>query len=289
MKTKRRPLRFLLLLGAAFLFAYLVFTLGLSGYYTYNLLHPACPVAADAQPGYDLVSLTMADGVELSGWWHAPQNNSVIIMLPGSGGNRDAMLPYAQPLAQAGYGIMILESRNCAGHMVTLGWRESEDMQTMLGYALSQPDVEWVGALGFSVGGAAALNAAADDERIQTVVAMGQYANLYTEFTNSAGAVMSYEWQIDNLVAMEYWLFTGVSSAALSPEEDIRLITSRPVLLIFGELEIANGNGYAQAEAGGSNTELWVIPGAGHGGYIQAAGDEVGERIAEFFDASFNQ
>ncbi len=285
MKTRRRLLHFLLLLGTAFLFAYLVFTLGLSGYYTYSLLHPACQAAADAQPGYDLVTLTTADGVELTGWWHAPQNGAVILMLPGSGGNRDAMLPYAQPLAEAGYGILMLESRNCAGRMVTLGWRESEDMQTMLEYALSQPEVEWAGALGFSVGGAAALNAAAEDERIRAVVAMGQYANLYNEFTNSAGAVMSYEWQIDNLVAAEYWLFTGVSSAALSPVEDIRLIAPRPVLLVFGELEIANGNGYAQAEAGGSTTELWVIPGAGHGGYIQAAGNEVGERIVGFFDA----
>lgn len=284
MKTERRPLRFLLLLGAAFMFAYLVFTLGLSGYYTYNLLHPACQRAEESQSGYELVTLSMADGVELSGWWHAPQNQAVILMLPGSGGNRDAMLPYAQPLVQAGYGVLMLESRNCAGHMVTLGWRESEDMQTMLDYALSQPDVDWVGALGFSVGGAAALNAAADDERILAVVAMGQYANLYNEFTNSAGAMMSYEWQIDNLVAVEYWLFTGVSSTALSPVEDIRLVAPRPVLLIFGELEIANGNGYAQAEAGGSTTELWVIPGAGHGGYIQAAGGEVGERIVDFFD-----
>jgi pimeloyl-ACP methyl ester carboxylesterase len=115
---------------------------------------------------------------------------------------------------------------------------------------------------------------------------MGQYANLYNEFTNSAGAVMSYEWQIDNLVALEYWLFTGVSPAALSPVEDIRLVAPRPVLLIFGELEIANGNGYVQAEAGGSTTALWVIPGAGHGGYIQAAGEAVGERIVDFFDSA---
>ncbi len=53
----------------------------------------------------------------------------------------------------------------------------------MRDFALSQPETEWLGVLGFSVGGATAIRGAARMPEIKAVIAEGNYANFYDELT----------------------------------------------------------------------------------------------------------
>ena len=66
----------------------------------------------------------------------------------------------------------------------------------------------------------------------------------------------------------------------------IRRISPAPVLIIAGEGDrlIPADNGRRLFAAVGEPKELWLIPGADHGGTLAAAGAEYEQRLGEFFD-----
>ena len=186
------------------------------------------------------------DGFALRGWYHPPANGVVILLIAGNGGSRDAMLPDALLLARHGYGALTLDYRNCAGGRSSLGYREADDLELMAKYALIQPGVIRLGALGFSAGSVAALRGAARLPEIRAVVAEGNYYNL--------------DYEIHNVV-LSYRGLVGVWPAEVSPVSDLPALSPRPVFLIFGEKEIANNRGYDQLAAAGEPKQMWVVPG----------------------------
>ncbi len=276
--------RWLRLILAAGISLYLLLPAALSVTYVEVLLHLPCAEGMPAHPLYQPVSITSSDGIVLRGWWSPPENGAVIILMPGAGGGRDDLLAVMERLTARGYGALSLEGRNCAGALLTLGGREAQDVIAGLEFALSQPGVQWVGGLGFSAGSAALLMAAAQDGRIRAVVAQGNYANLLDEFTNSQPPPLSWEWWINHEVALYFWLRTGIWPGDLSPVDAVSRISPRPVLFIFGELEAQNARGMEQYQAAGEPKDFWLVPGVGHGGYLQAFPEEYTRRIISFFD-----
>jgi dipeptidyl aminopeptidase/acylaminoacyl peptidase len=280
--------RFLLRAGLILAAAWVCVITGLSWIYTQNLLYPPCPASASARPGFESVSLTTTDGLTLQGWWRASQNGAVILLLGGLGSNRDAMLAEAELLASHGYGVLTLDYRPCAGAMATVGYREIAELQAMRDFALLQPGSEWLGVLGFSVGGATAIRGAARMPELQAVVAEGNYANFYDELTAAPAAPLSVQWQAQHLVRLFFHLRTGINPRQISPVDDLPRLSPRPVLLIHGEKEAQRTRAQQQLQAARAGSQaaasLWVVPGAGHGGYRQAQPEEYDARILAFFD-----
>lgn len=271
-------------LAAALLAAWVTALAGLSAFYTAALLHPPCPPSISALSEYQSIVLSTSSGLSLPGWWRPPENGAVILLLGGHSANRDAMLPAAEVLARHGYGVLTLSYRHCAGQAATLGYREVEELQAMAEFALSQPGVEWLGALGYSVGGVTVLRGAARMPQLAAVVAEGNYANLYDEFTAIPAFFLSPQWQVQRLTALFYALRVGVWPGEVNPVDDLARIAPRPVLLIHGEHEIQRTRGQAQAAAAGPVGELWVVPGAGHGQYLPADPQEYERRVVTFFE-----
>lgn len=254
--------------------------------YTYALLHPGCSPEGVVPSDFQPLQLVTAEGLELQGWWKPPANGAVILLVAGLGGSRAAMLPEAEMLAHHGYGVVTLDSRSCAGWASTLGQRETSEFNTMLDYALAQPGVDWVGALGFSIGGVAVLNGAAARPEVQAVIAQGNYANLYGEIMAVEEPAYHPQRHVQQSVALFYTLMTGIWPGNVSPLEALPKINPRPVLLVHGEYEVERTHAREQVTAGGSNVQLWIVPGAGHGEYREAGLQEYEERIVEFFDAA---
>jgi pimeloyl-ACP methyl ester carboxylesterase len=88
---------------------------------------------------------------------------------------------------------------------------------------------------------------------------------------------------------LTYRLITGTDIHALNPSGVIGQIRPRPILLIYGDREVSLPGGYQQKAAAGDNAELWIIPGAGHGGYRQLAAAEYETRIMAFFDRTLKK
>jgi len=277
--TKHLLPRLLFALAAA----WVILAAGLSVIYTRGLLHPPCPPPPPTPDGFLEVQIPVTENLSLSGWWSAPHNGAVILLLPGHGGNRASLLEEARFLSQAGYGVLSADPRSCTGEKSTIGWREVEDLRAMRDYARAQPGVQWLGVLGFSAGGASAILGAAEIPEIDAVIAEGNYANLAAEITFSPAFPLSMQWLIQRFTLLAYTLQTGVWPGRVSPINALPRVCPRPVFLIHGQREIERSRGEQQAAAAPC-AQLWVVPAAGHGEYAAAQPQAYRQTILQFLE-----
>ena len=139
-------------------------------------LGPATP----AQYGltYHDVAFRTADGVRLSAWYIPARNGAAVLLLPGSGSTRTAVLGQAAVLARHGYGALLVDTRGhgrSGGHAMDFGWWGDRDITAAVSFLARQPGVHAgkIAVLGESMGGEQALAAAGADPRIRAVVAEG--------------------------------------------------------------------------------------------------------------------
>jgi dipeptidyl aminopeptidase/acylaminoacyl peptidase len=290
-----RVIRFTAVALVAGLLTAYVGTAALSGaLYAHTLTHPGCgdtgatPADVDIADTQD-VAYASHDGMTLRAWYLPPQNGIVIILLPGLGGGRDGMLREGTILAHHGYGLLMTEMRSCAHPkgQTTLGYREAEDLKEAVTWVLDQPGVEHVGVLGYSLGGITATLGSAEDERIEAVVAEGGFYDLVADVTNKGGTNSPWETIMFQVILVCFRLETGVNARDASPISVIDRISPRPLLLIYGELEAGETHPQAQLAQAGEPKELWIVPGARHGGYLDVAAEEWEQRVVAFFDSAF--
>ncbi len=196
----------------------------------------------------------------------------------------------AAMMARHGYGVLLLDVRGHgnSGGQFTLGWDANLDIDAAIAYLRARPDVDpdRIGALGLSMGGEVAMQAAAHTERLKVVVSDGAGAR-------SLGDSLS--GPVNPLAVPAMWtstyalaLFTGLRPPPPLTEL-IPRITPRPLLIISaghgmgGEIELSDLF-YAAA---GEPKQRWQIPEAGHTGGLAARPQEYETQVIAFFDAAF--
>lgn len=262
--------------------------------YAHYLTHPGCsevgttPAAAGIE-GAQGVTYVSHDGLTLRAWYVPPTNGVVIVLLPGLGGAREGMLREGAILARHGYGLLLSELRSCAHPegQATLGILEAADLAEAVSWVRAQPGVERVGVLGYSLGGVTAILGAAQDERIEAVVAEGGFYDLAADIVNEGHRDGLWEDLVQQAVLWFFRRETGFDASQASPISVIDQIGPRPLLLIYGELEVAETRPQALQAQAGDTAELWIVPGCWHGGYLDVAADEWEQRIVAFFDHAF--
>ncbi len=260
--------------------------------YVYTSLFTRVPCVPASQTPADIglarfedVTFQAPDGVTARGWYIPPSNGAVIMLVPGLGGARDGMLGDAAILARHGYGLLMYDARQCnvPGAKGTLGYVETNELLGAVEYLSRRDPSLRIGALGFSEGGTIVIRGAARDERIRAVVAEGGFHDLAQHVWH--GNQVSWVRQlVEAQVLMFYRLDTGIDPAQVSPATDISRISPRPVLLIYGEHEAERGGAERLFNAARAPKQVWIVPGAGHGGYIGAAPQEYEQRVVTFFD-----
>jgi dipeptidyl aminopeptidase/acylaminoacyl peptidase len=262
--------------------------------YARALTHPGCgdtgatPADLGIEGAQD-VAYPSHDEMTLQAWYLPPQNGVVIILLPGLGGGRDGMLREGAILARHGYGLLMTETRSCAHPegQTSLGYYEAKDLQEAVTWVLDRPGVEQVGVLGYSLGGITATLGAAEDERIEAVVAEGGFYDLAADIINAGGTNSSWETIMFQTILVYFRLETGVNARDVSPISVIDRISPRPLLLIYGALEAGETHPQEQLARAGEPKDLWIVPGAWHGGYLDVAAEEWERRVAAFFGSAF--
>ena len=125
------------------------------------------------------VRIAADDGVQLAGWLVPRPGAPVVVLLHGYPADKADLLPIAAALAPR-FAVLLMDQRyfgESQGRATTLGFRERRDLSRALDFLQSR-GMAPAGVFGFSLGGAVALLAAAEDPRIRAVVAYAPFADL---------------------------------------------------------------------------------------------------------------
>ena len=233
-----------------------------------------------------------ADKIALSGRFFRGNRPSLIILMSGYGDMEDQMLPIAEFLHRAGFGVMTYDSRGrvpSGGQYVTLGVLEQRDLISMVDYATERQDIDAkrVGVLGISMGGSVAILAAAKDKRIRAVVDDSGFSDAPRVIAASFEHFVhlpAFPFAPITIVIAD--LRAGIDVTAVRPVDVIGRISPRPLLVIHetGDSVVPTDNSLRNYAAARSPKELWLVPGNQHGNAHTMAKAEYESRVTKFFD-----
>lgn len=240
---------------------------------------------------YQEVSFPSFDRLILRGWYFATQNGATVILLHGHGGNRGGMLHEAAILRQEGYGILMYDARNCGmsdGNFSTFGLLEKNDVAAALSFLQAQPgiDMQRIGILGHSMGGATASLAAAEMPELRAVVIESAFASLEETVRHDLYTFVGLPpFPFAPLVIFWGERETGVHIGQVNPIEKIAAISPRPVLIIHGALDstLPVENAYQLYEAAYQPKSLYILPQGKHCCLAQTGETEYARQLIEFF------
>jgi dipeptidyl aminopeptidase/acylaminoacyl peptidase len=246
---------------------------------------------------YEEVSFTSEDGIVLKGWLVKPaqsrQKSPAIVICHGIGANKSDFTELAASLAHRGYYVLVFDFRahgESSGRRTSLGLHEQKDIEAALAFLKTRRDTidpKRIGIYGFSMGGSAAILAAAKTGAFSAVVADSAFTSLLDQArTAITGFYHLPAFPFLHLTVIGYELYFQTRVDAIAPVKVIAAIAPTPVLIIAGEGDklIPADNGRKLFVAAGDPKELWIIPGADHGGTLAAAGREYEKRVGEFFE-----
>jgi fermentation-respiration switch protein FrsA (DUF1100 family) len=238
-----------------------------------------------------------ADSIRLSGWFFRaagarPQTpRPVIILCHGIWTGRRECLPLALRFQAAGYHVLTFDFRahgSSGGRFTSVGHHETNDVLGAIEFLKERPEVDSarIGVVGFSMGAAAAIQAAARTADVAALVADSAYATfldaarysfrLVTRVPQFAFAPMAMRWA--------KWL-VNVDASQLRPVDVIGRIAPRPVLIAHGGLDeiVPVQHAHSLFKAAGEPKELWIEPESHHVGARDLDTDGYFVRVENFF------
>jgi pimeloyl-ACP methyl ester carboxylesterase len=250
-----------------------------------GLLRPARrPLPAPARTLAPTVTL-QGDGVALAGWRFPARGTrrGTVIYLHGVADNRGSSAGVAERFTPRGFDVIAYDSRahgDSGGDICTYGYYEKRDLQRVLDVSGVRPVI----LIGSSLGAAVALQTAAEDPRIDGVVAAESFSDLRTIAGERAPGYFSTGSITRALALAESTGRFRVDD--VSPARAARKI-SVPVLLLHGALDRETPPEHSRRifAALASPRQLLIVDGAGHNESLHRAWAEV-ERWVEVVAAA---
>lgn len=228
----------------------------------------------DSLGGAERVGIPSASGSLLQGWWLPGRHGAgAVVLMHGVHGNRLGLVRRAKLLADRGTAVLLFDFQahgESEGRRITFGKLEALDAAAAVRFARDRTPGERVGALGISLGGAAALLGPAPLD-VDALVLESVYPDIDAALANRLRAALG---GIVGPVAAPVLapLFKlllppilGVRPAELRPVDRIGEVRA-PVLVAAGTVDdrttLAESQDlFAHVRAPG---RFWPVPGAGH-------------------------
>lgn len=223
------------------------------------------------------VRFTASDGVSLAGSYVAipGRPTGIFVVVHGFKTDRREMVDLSAMLVREGFSVLLYDSRGTgeSSGVFGVGATEDRDIVGAVDFlrSSSEPGSEHIFVLGISLGAGDALLAAAEDDRIQGVVADSPWADERVQLARMstipvgpiAIPVLPYE------PALVDWLIDGRLEDA-RPRDVVARIAPRWIQLIHSADDTNATTTLADAQdllaAGGGRTDLWIAPSGGHAG-----------------------
>jgi fermentation-respiration switch protein FrsA (DUF1100 family) len=249
------------------------------------------PKSASHQPGetpakfgagYQAVTLTTADGIDLAAWYTQSQNGALILVAHGYGAGRSAAMHAF--FARSGYGVLSWDARahgQSEGEICTWGVREVLDVEAALDFVSEQPEIDHIGAYGQSMGAVTLIEAAAAHPQIEALVADSAFPSIEEMLVRMVSSPL-----LRPGIRFFVESKTGLNPDDLRPVDTIGAISPRPVFILQGQADSVVPPDFAQRlyQAAGEPRQRWTEPGVGHVGMYTAYPELFEQKVIGFFD-----
>jgi uncharacterized protein len=251
------------------------------------------PAAIEGLPS-ESVAFRSDSGVELHGWFvPGGASRGSVVLLHAVRSNRAQMVPRARFLHAAGYSVLAFDFQahgESGGDAITFGSRESLDARAAVAWLHARLPGEPIGAIGTSLGGAAAVLAEPPLE-IQALVLEAVYSDLEDATANRIALRLgpAGRW-LTPLLLWQLRPRLGIDPAELSPVRHIAAVRC-PVLVIAGseDRHTTLAQSHALFAAAHEPKELWEVPGAAHVDFASFAPAEYERRVLAFLAANLSR
>jgi fermentation-respiration switch protein FrsA (DUF1100 family) len=252
----------------------------LAGFLVYQYARPRGQWGTGEPPDgmAEEVSFTsVEDDVRICGWFFpaaGPQRAPAIVLCHGIWTGRRECLPLALRFWAAGYNVLCFDFRAhglSGGRFTSVGHHETNDVLGAVEYLQqrAEVDADRIGVIGFSMGAAASIQAAARSPRIAALVADSAYASFLDAAKYSFRVVTRVPHFPIASLAMHWakWIM-HVDASQLRPVDVIAHISPRPIMITHGALDeiVPVNHAHTLFKAAQEPKELWIVPGAHHVG-----------------------
>jgi uncharacterized protein len=237
------------------------------------------------------------DGVEVAGWY-VPQDGSrrAVVMVHGMGVSRGAefegrWVEVAQGLWEAGFSVLMIDMRGhgaSADARFSFGLRERRDVAGAVEWLLGRGyPAGGIGVLGISMGGAAAVGAAAEMPAIGAVATDATFVDVEP--------VIRRAWPVVSGLPVALWpptrwmgrIMYGYDLGGSRPGDDVTRLGDLPLLLMHGEADrlvpVENAHRLAARHGG---AVVRIVPGADHARSFFADPEAYIAAVSRFFAES---
>jgi fermentation-respiration switch protein FrsA (DUF1100 family) len=274
LRGRSRPRRFFKLIAGASIAGAVILIAGVIAVGLF-LSAPARAIVgvAPADLPIENVSIASGSGAMLSGWFVSGRPGAgAVVLMHGVHANRLSMLRRARLFHAEGFAVLLFDFQahgQSTGTRITFGHREGQDAAAAIAYLRTWLPNERIGAIGSSLGGAAALLAPAPLD-VDALVLEAVYPDIGSAIENRIGAVLGPAAGIvASPVAALFELllppFLGVRAADLRPIDRIATVRT-PILLAAGTRDDRTTVAQVRAMFARANEpkRLWLVEGAGH-------------------------
>jgi pimeloyl-ACP methyl ester carboxylesterase len=244
-----------------------------------------------------IVSIPSAHGIELAGtyWPGATFRAPAILLLHGNGSNRGQMSALGAMLHQQGYAVLAIDFR---GHGQStpagksFGLFEAEDAHAAPSWLRRCNPGSRIGAIGFSLGGAASLLGAQGPLNVDALVLEGIYPDIRRAIANRI-AVRLGSWPaalIEPFLSFQSLPRFGVWPSQIAPVRAVANLRM-PVMVVGGEKDVNTPPDETRSlyKAIKGRAELQMLAGVDHDELGSTVADDLKPALLAFLDRNLRR
>jgi pimeloyl-ACP methyl ester carboxylesterase len=249
--------------------------------YQRNPIHFTPPEPVD---GVESFTLRTKSGVGIAASFVAPKNGVAVVVAHGSRGNRAQMWPDVVALVKGGFGVLAFDwpGQGESEGDVRLGETEHQAFTAAVDFLAARPDVQHIGAYGFSDGAGLSTLFAADDARVTSLVGAGTWSDLLEQIRYK----YRHRWGV-----IRQWPAMHVARAAVGgnvrPIDVAEKLRGRPTLFVSGSEDPTVPPWMSAELARATEGEVRLINGSGHASFRDGASPPWGEQLVTFFTQAY--